>query len=148
VGKLAGVACAAITGLPVSAALRASGPAAEPDEPVPLAAEDLSADLLPRPEDALPLLDAGAAAAWWAEHRSRFERGRRYLNGAPWGRESVLVALAHGPMRRRHALALELAVRTRGRASVETRALTARQRAEVAAAAAMPATEFERPPGG
>jgi hypothetical protein len=59
----------------------------------------------------------------------------------------VLAVLAQGPMRRRRGLAIEVAIRTRGRVQVETRALTARQRAELAAAQAIAAGEIERPFG-
>ncbi len=142
-GRLAGEAFAAVTGLP--AATRFLAPeAAESDEPVPLEADDLGKDLVPTAEDALPLLDPAAVEAWWGEQRSRFERARRYLYGVPWGRESVHSLLAHGPMRRRRGVAAEVAARTRGRIQVETRALSDRQRAEVASAAALQAGELER----
>jgi uncharacterized protein (TIGR02270 family) len=146
-GKLAGEAFAAITGLPSEARFLAAPPVAEPDEPVPFAAENLDQPLIPTPEDALPLLDPIAVEAWWGERRARFERARRYLGGAPWGRESVLFALAHGPMRRRRWIAAEVAVRTRGRVQVETRAFSARQRVDVAAAESIAAGELERPFG-
>jgi uncharacterized protein (TIGR02270 family) len=147
VGKLAGEAFAAITGLPAAGRFLAADTGDEPEEPIPLAQEKLDADLVPTAEDALPLLDPEAVQAWWGEQRSRFERGKRYLFGAPWGRESVLAVLAQGPMRRRRGLAIEVAIRTRGRVQVETQALTARQRAEVAAAGAIQAGEIERPFG-
>jgi len=99
---------------------------------------------VPTAADALPELDRAAVEAWWAEQRSRFERGRRYLAGLPWGRESVLGMLARGPMRRRRGLALELVARSRGRVQVETRALSARQRAEVAAAESIQAGDLDR----
>ena len=111
---------------------------------MPLEADDLGKNLVPTAEDALPLLDPVAVQAWWGEQRSRFERGRRYLYGVPWSRESVLSLLAHGPMRRRRGVAAEVAARTRGRIQVETRALSDRQRTEVASAAAIQAGELER----
>jgi hypothetical protein len=116
----------------------------ERDEPVALEEEDLDADLVPGPEAALPRLDRRAAEKWWGEQRSRFEKKGRYLLGAPWGRESVLAVLRHGPMRRRRGLAMEVAVRTRGRVQVETRALTARQRADLTAAEGIQVGEVER----
>ncbi len=143
-GKLAGEAFAAITGLPLEGRFLGKAAAAEAAEPVPFAAEKLDANLIPTAEDALPLLDRAAVEAWWSERRGRFERGKRYLGGAPWGRESVLAALARGPMRRRRWLAVEVAIRTRGRVQVETRALTARQRAEVVAAESIAVGELER----
>jgi len=125
VGRLAGEAFAAITGLPVTAPLTAAEGESD-DTPV------------------LPRLDAAAVEAWWGANRARFERGRRYLSGLPWGRESVLSLLARGPMRRRRGVALEVAVRTRGRVQVETTALTARQEAELRGAAALQEGDLER----
>jgi uncharacterized protein (TIGR02270 family) len=146
VGRLAAEAFTAITGLPRDERFFAPAPA-EAEEPIPLAKEDLDADLTPAPTDDLPRCDRAAVEAWWAAHRSRFERGRRYLAGVPWGRESVLSMLAQGPMRRRRGIALELAARTRGRIQVETGALTARQRGEVAVAGTIGAGDIERPFG-
>jgi uncharacterized protein (TIGR02270 family) len=144
VGTLAGEAFAAITGLPLKAPFLAEEAVEERSEPVPFAAEDLNANLVPGPEEALPKLARRAVERWWGEQRSHFEKKGRYLLGAPWGRETVLSVLARGPMRRRRGVAIEVAVRTRGRVQVETGALTARQRADVAAAEGVQAGELER----
>ena len=147
VGKLAGEAFAAITGLPLEGRFlgEGGGPRRRRRSRLPFATEKLDAG----PGARLRRMrcrcsDPVAVEAWWGERRSRFERGKRYLGGAPWGRESVLAALARGPMRRRRWLAVEVAIRTRGRVQVETRALTARQRAELAAAESIAAGELER----
>lgn len=124
---LAGEAFSSITGLCIE------GPYALPrsdegeEEPIPLEQEDLDADLVPRPEDALPCPCVQRVAEWWWASKAGFERGRRYLNGRPFGPEVLLDALSSAPMRRRHALALELELRTRGAQRLQTRGLMAAQ---------------------
>lgn len=120
VARVAGEAFSAITGLAIDGDFRAPEPTAA-EEPVPLEEEDLDADLVPGPEAALPLPAAEAVEAWWRGARGRLDAGARWLGGRPHDAESVQAALAGGPMRRRHALALELAVRSRGEVRVQTR---------------------------
>jgi uncharacterized protein (TIGR02270 family) len=141
---VAGEAFAAVTGLPVEGEMLAAEEK-EADEPIPFAEEKLDASLIPGPEKALPRLDAGKVEAWWAKNRDRFDRRKRYLYGAPFGVEGVLEALERGPMRRRHVLALEVEIRSRGRLHLETRAMTARQRAELGTLRGMTAAELGRP---
>jgi uncharacterized protein (TIGR02270 family) len=74
-------------------------------------------------------------ARWWGAARAGLDGSRRWLRGRPWSPEAILAELAAGPARRREALALELAVRTRGAAAVAVDALSARQRAELSSAA-------------
>jgi len=127
VARLAGEAFSAITGLRLEGGY-VLPPEALPEEPIPLEQEDLDADLSPRPEDNLPLPHPETVTAWWRAERNRFTPGTRYLMGHPFHGEVLWVALARGPMRRRHAWALELAIRSRGACRVPTCALTRRQR--------------------
>ena len=120
--RLAGEAIFGVTGLDLSApgmTLPPDDP--EPDEPVPLEDEDLDADLVPSPVDLLPVPDAAAVARWWDENRERFSQRQRLVAGMPMSAEAIRAALLRGPMRRRPALALNLAILTRGRILPETR---------------------------
>lgn len=128
-GPLAADAFLAITGMPVE-----KGMLADPDP------ED---DLLPSP---LPRLRRDRVEAWWQANQGRFHRSKRYFQGRLASFESASLVLAHGPMRRRGPVAEELALRSRGKARVETRAFAARQREDLARLKA-PATPFEHPFG-
>jgi len=131
VAALAGEAFSAITGLRFEGKYLAAPETPRAEEPIPLEQEALDADLVPRPEDALQVPNPEPVAAWWQAHRTRFEQGARYLRGTPFEGSSLLAALRHEPMRRRGVLALELAIRSRGRHFVQTRAFTHRQSAEM-----------------
>ncbi len=140
-GRLAGEAFSAITGLRMEGAYVAEEPP-EREEPIPFEEEDLEADLVPGPEARLPLPDGEAVARWWRGggkgsgkgERRLFDSGRRYLCGRPFTCGALLEEIAGGPMRRREALALELAIRTRGQAQVDVFALSSRQRADIESA--------------
>lgn len=86
------------------------------------------------PEADLPAPEPEAIAAWWKEARPRLDPAQRWLRGQPWGPEALLRELAEGPARRREALALDLAIRTRGQVQLAWDALSARQRGELQAA--------------
>jgi uncharacterized protein (TIGR02270 family) len=124
---LAGEAFSTITGLELEGEYATERPEEGGEE-------DLDADLTPRPEDALPLPNREAIARWWQEARKGFEPHKRYLSGKPFDSGALVEALEQGPMRRRHLLALELAIRSRGAHDLATRALTERQRSELAKA--------------
>jgi uncharacterized protein (TIGR02270 family) len=127
VARIAGEAFSAITGLAIRGEFQAAEPKA-PEEPIPLEQEDLDADLVPGPAAFLPLPAAAAVEAWWKKTgKAKLGASARYIGGMPYTAESVRTALAEGPMRRRHALALELAVRTRGEFLLETRGWAADQ---------------------
>lgn len=133
VARLAGEAFSAISGL------RLEGDSTRPpkeraEEPVPLSQEDLDADLVPGPEDDLPLPAVEHIARWWHEARDGFDPRARYLMGHPLQTEVLLAALERGPMRRRHVLAKELTLRSGRALVVPTRAPTRRQRAVLARA--------------
>lgn len=136
VAPLAAEAFCAITGLTLDDRHRALDDEEPVEEPIPLEQEDLDADLLPKPEDELPGLNPEAAAGWWHAHRARFNRGARYLRGRPLDGSVLLDSLLLEPMRRRHVLADELTIRSRGMYRVQTRTWTWLQRAQVCAASA------------
>jgi uncharacterized protein (TIGR02270 family) len=129
---LAGEAFSAITGLKLEGEYRLP-PKEEGEALVPLEQEDLDADLVPGPEASLPLPVPAAVERWWQTAKKGFEHGARYLRGSKLEARSLLEALGQEPMRRRHVLALELAIRSRGAHLFPTRAFTGRQRAELSA---------------
>jgi len=124
---LAGEAFSAITGLHIEGRYAAQGSHSESPEPPPLEEEDLDADLVPRPTDALPLPQLSTIAGWWQQTRPHMARRQRYLEGALFGPQALLDALTLGSMRRRHVLALELAIRSRGAYQLPTCAFAKRQ---------------------
>ncbi|MFL5353217.1 TIGR02270 family protein [Archangium sp.] len=149
VAALAGEAFSAITGLTLEDAYVV---AAEEEESLPPLEEDLARDLEPQPEDALPAPAREAVAAWWKDARKDFVRGTRYLRGRAFSLDGLLEELARGSMRRRHVLALELALRSQGSCQFQTQAFTPRQYAALAQARDMrgrlPASPFPRMIGG
>ena len=92
----------------------------------PLERECMNTELSVTSEDELPVPDPSALAAWW-QQRGALRPGTRYLYGRPISNESLLDALAAAPMRRRHVLALDLAIRTGGEAHLETSGLAEEQ---------------------
>lgn len=125
VAKLAFEAFCGITGAPSDqlAADDANTDEEEQQEGLPaLEDDDLDADLVGDPVDALPLPNPDAAAAWWSAHSGRYVDGQRYLYGRVAGGDALLLALRQAPMRRRHAHARELAFRTRAAHGLATRA--------------------------
>jgi len=83
------------------------------------------------PDSVLPKPIPEAIAQWWKVARPKLDPAQRYLRGSVWSPEGLLQELVTGPARRREALALALAVLTRGKAQVAWDALTARQRREL-----------------
>ncbi|RKG86091.1 TIGR02270 family protein [Corallococcus terminator] len=143
VAALAGEAFSAITGLSMAeqyAVAREEEDTALP----PLEEEDLDADLASKPEDALPLPQPQAISEWWGEARQRMDVKHRYLSGQPFTPQALLEALLSAPMRRRHALALELALRSRGAVQMPTRAFVMHQLTALKAARAAPASLLSR----
>lgn len=132
VAVLAGESFAAITGLELEGAYR-QAPLERDDE------ESLGVEPGPSPEADLPVPAAEAVQAWWHGGRKNFERGIRYMRGLRCDANVLLAALEHEPMRRRPLLALELAIRSRGAHSLQTRDFTSRQRAVLNAVRSGPA---------
>jgi uncharacterized protein (TIGR02270 family) len=110
--RVAGEAFAAITGIAIAGDLAAT----EDD------AEELPSELLPGRDHDLPRPDPDAVMVRWERERQRFDSGVRYLGGVPFSGEALRAALGSAPMRRRPALALELAVRSRRALVVDCRA--------------------------
>lgn len=145
--KLAAQAIAMITGLdlndeafarPAAPDATAESEAKEELEALPaLEDDDLGADLAPAPEAALELPDAHAITRACEQLVPQLDPKRRFLGGRPYGPDTVLDALERGPMRRRETLALAFAIGTAGQAWIDTRAFSAEQRAQIAAARAL-----------
>ena len=111
----------------------------DPDEALPsFEADDLEADLDTEPEEALPLPNPEAISAWWAANRANFDPGLRHLQGRVFDHQALLAAMHDGPLRRRHALAFEVAVRSGGQYHVDTRGPVPRQRAQLQALGSAP----------
>lgn len=125
--RLAAEAISAVTGLAIEGAFQAPEPP-PPEEPVPLDQEDLDASLLPGPDAQLPLPAADAVEGWWSQARGKLDARARLLGGAPWTAQSATAALASGPMRRRRAVALDLAVRSGGAFALQPRTWAEDQR--------------------
>lgn len=137
VARLAGEAFSAMTGLRLEGAFAVPPGERPEDEPEPPEEqESLDANWVLRPEDDLPWPDVAAVKDWWAQNRARFVKGTRYLQGQPFSGPVLVAALESSPMRRRHVLARELTIRTRGQHRIPTRAFTHRQREALARAQA------------
>ena len=114
----------------------------------PLEDDDLAADLVPLPEDALPTPNADAIEQFWTEHAADFAPNRRYLAGESFGTGALTSQLERAPMRRRHVLALSLCIRTGATAWIDTRGWSAEQRSRLAAIRARGARASLRSIGG
>lgn len=111
--RLAGEAFWAITGIAVEGEL-VSQDVDDSEEPPSFEADDLDANLVPGPEAELPLPNAELAARRWRTVSNGLDPALRYLHGKPFTLEGLVQCFAGAPMRRRHLLALELSVRSRG----------------------------------
>lgn len=87
-----------------------------------LAADDLDAELVPPDELRLRLPNPERIRECWAGSVERFSPAWRYVGGHPLDLASIDAALRDAPMRRRHPLALELAIRCGGAGVLDTRA--------------------------
>ncbi len=125
-GPLAGEAFCAVSGLTLQGRFQAQDEGWDPGAPE---AED---DAPYGPEADLPSPMPEAVAAWWGNERKKLDPSQRVLGGRPWSLEGLAAALEDGPCRRREALALELAIRSRGAHQLETKASARRQRQELA----------------
>lgn len=95
--------------------------------------DDLDANLVPAPESLWPRPDPDAVRKHWLKVGAEWGATVRHVRGKPATGDLLLTAMETAPMLRRHDLALELRVKTRGRYDVETRAFTPRQRQMMAA---------------
>jgi uncharacterized protein (TIGR02270 family) len=128
IAALAAEAFSAITGLRIEGSFVAPPPPEEDTLP-PLEEESLDADLVPGPEAELPPPVVDAIAAWWKDARGNLAASGRLLRGQPFTANALLHALENEPMRRRHVLATELAIRSEGTLQLQTRGSARRQRA-------------------
>jgi uncharacterized protein (TIGR02270 family) len=135
---LAAEAFCAITGLDLGRERLIAPPPPEPEQPIPLPDDDLEADLVETVEGQLDAPDVPGIKRWWEAQRPRFKEGVRHLAGRPVTLAGLHAALTAAPMRRRHALALELAVRTGGHVDVATRAFARVQRSQLRGPEAAP----------
>lgn len=131
--QVAAESLCAITGLSLERERWVEPEPPEPDEPIPLEQEDLDADLVPTPDDLLPRPMIAEVLSWWQKHRAQLSTAARYARGQPMTMRELQKLLETGPMRRRHATALELSIRTNGRYDVATRAFTTTQRRQMRA---------------
>jgi hypothetical protein len=138
--KLACQAIATITGLDPRAVELSREAKPSGDEPErdtspslpPLEEDDLDADLVPRPEDALPEPDAGAVEEHCTRAMRELPAGTRWLHGQRFGPESLRASLASAPLGRRHAIARMLYIRSGAAVWVDTRGFTRLQLAQTA----------------
>jgi hypothetical protein len=113
--RLAADALRAITGI-------------DPTPPVGAVAEQ---DDCPRDEVLLPLASPEFMREQWQRRREQLAPKQRYLHGRPVDPGQLRGLLNSAPMRRRHLLAAELAMRTAGAAQVATTTWTRIQRAQL-----------------
>lgn len=138
-GRVAGEAFSAITGVALVKELaKPPVPAGDGEEEAQRQAPE--ADFI---EEHLPVPEPEAVAAWWAQHRRRFDPRQRYLDGKPLTAEVLAAGLDQGPMRRRAALALELRLRTGGEMDLETDAWVRAQEKLQAGARAAERLDFQ-----
>jgi uncharacterized protein (TIGR02270 family) len=97
----------------------------------PLEEDDLEAELVPQPEDAIPELAIPAIEQYCK--RVVLDPSRRLLGGAPFSAEMLLDYLERSPLRRHHVFARALGVMTAGSVWFDSRAGAASQRSQLAA---------------
>jgi uncharacterized protein (TIGR02270 family) len=96
---------------------------ADPDEALPkLNADQLDADLIPPEIRRLRQPNPRAIRDWWLEAELEYSPALRYFGGRPLDRSTMAHALREAPMRQRHHLGLELAMRSAAAALLDTRA--------------------------
>lgn len=106
----------------------------DPNEALPsLAVDDLDADLVPPEDRRLRRPNPWAIREWWVEAELEFSPALRYFGGRPLDCSTVALGLRDAPMRQRHPLALELAIRSAGRALLDTLAPARTQTTRLAA---------------
>jgi uncharacterized protein (TIGR02270 family) len=107
--------------------------------------DDLEADLVPPPEDALPTPNPSAIVEFWNRISPAFEERQRYLLGrAAVEPSDWLEVLAKAPLGARHVLAIAFGIRTGGRAWLDMRVFAEQQRSQLGALRALQRSAFER----
>lgn len=127
VAQLAVEAIVAIAG-PAAALYRDPPPEPDVDALLPLADDDLDADLVPSSTAELPWPDAPAIAAWWS--RATLPRGRS-IDGRPATPAAMIEALRTGSTRGNQVLALVLAIKSGGALRLDPLRLASAQRAQL-----------------
>jgi|GEM_PF-2439644 uncharacterized protein (TIGR02270 family) len=138
--KLAAQSISLITGMKLGEVAAGAATPAKPDERgivgeqtdarqalPPLEEDDLDADIVPPPEDALPDPDPKAVRDHCGEAMARLNPDQRWLCGKPFSVGTLVEALQLLPMRARHSIATVLFVRTAGASWVDTRGLPGEQ---------------------
>jgi len=133
--KVAAQALVAITGLDFRKDDFAapSGPEKAESFP-PLEQDDLDTDLVPPPEEALPVPSAGAIRAWWSSQGGTLKGARRLVLGNPRSPATLFDALGAGPAGLRGGWAMALHLSSGGRFWLDVEGLLAAQCAQLAAA--------------
>jgi uncharacterized protein (TIGR02270 family) len=110
----------------------------EEDETLPpIEEDDLDANLDLDGVDDLPVPNREAITRWWEANRDRLRQKGRHVFGQPFSPQAMVHALEAAPLWRRHAVALELSMRTAGKQHVSTDAFSSRQRQQMAALGAI-----------
>ncbi|ATB34084.1 TIGR02270 family protein [Melittangium boletus] len=143
-GHLAAEAFSAITGLVLAGRFVAEAPDAFTEDEE-LNEEPSGPGQHPAPGNGMPLPNVNAIHAWWTDARKQFDPAVRYLRGSPWTPASLLQGLWTEPMRRRHALALEVTLRSQGIFQLRTRTFARHQLAAMEAIRAAPPALLSRP---
>ncbi|WP_426754859.1 TIGR02270 family protein [Myxococcus sp. Y35] len=138
---LAGEAFSAMTGLRLEGRYTSS----RIEDAATVLDENPEADVRRGMEELLPLPHVQAVTDWWRENHARFSAGQRYLQGSPWAANTLLDALEATPLRRRHALALDATLRSRGAVRIPTRGWVHQQVAALRAARALGPRALARP---
>lgn len=141
-GPLAAEAFSSMTGLKIEGRTAREHDGEEENEPQP---EDECTPAWPGLDNELPVPVAAEVERWWGERRKNFNASTRYLAGQPCTAARLVESLEARPMRGHGPLALELALRTAGLLSVETRTWTAVQRIQLQAAHGQSAQVRMRP---
>jgi uncharacterized protein (TIGR02270 family) len=117
IGRLAGEAISAITGLtiPEPPRMNTAEEDDEDEEDEQRADVDRERDRSTSTTAELPIPDPPAVRTWWSAHRAAFALEQRYIAGAPLSASSLRRALLEGPLRRADALSCALAIRSAGR---------------------------------
>ncbi|PRQ03203.1 hypothetical protein [Enhygromyxa salina] len=127
-GPLAGETLSAVAGAPTNdeSLWLPNTPTSHSSE-LPALEQDLDTDLSEDPEDRIPRPNPEALAAWWTARRNQPLNAPRLLAGQPWSPNGLVAALRAMPLRRRHAHALELRIRSHGAQRINTRSWAALQ---------------------
>jgi uncharacterized protein (TIGR02270 family) len=132
VARLASFAFANLTGVSTSERPYASRERAQEEDALPdLEDDDLDADLLPCPEDDLPLPDVEAIEAHWKRHGGKLDARQRILAGVPWTLAACFDQMEHASLYVRRRLGLWLLVRSGGAARITGRAWSSALRDQV-----------------